>query len=101
MDCHASLSRLLQNQETLLKEKSRIRWIKEGDRNSKFYHRLLSHRSSQSGIYSLRINGDLVDDSAHIESHIIDFYSSLFSSSRPSSYLSRIKDVILPMVFDE
>ena len=42
-----------------------------------------------------------MDDFAYIESHIIDFYSSLFSSSRPSSDLSGIKDMILPMVSDE
>lgn len=44
----------LKLKEIILKQKSRQRWIREGDRNSKYFHTMLKARNRHNAIVSIR-----------------------------------------------
>lgn len=50
LEAHCHLNSLLLRQESLLKEQSRVRWLTNGDRNTAFYHSIVTRRKPSSGI---------------------------------------------------
>ncbi|KHN40116.1 hypothetical protein glysoja_044764, partial [Glycine soja] len=60
-----SLKKSLQDQlwnaayafESMLRQKARVKWLKEGDNNSNYFHRLINHRRRQNVIQGLLIDG--------------------------------------------
>lgn len=69
------------------RKKSREKWLRLGDRNSKFFH--LSVKANRSGTHLLRLkdkNGiDQWSDPAKAEV-AIEYFNDLFKSSNPPSY---------------
>ena len=65
--------------EITLKEQSRIKWLKEGDRNLAFFHSVLKHWKKSSLLRHMEINGILIDNDDDITTHVLDFYKNLLS----------------------
>ena len=57
-----NLRNALQKQHIFWKEKSRISWLKEGDRCTKFFYNYDKIKRAQSFIHSLNIDGIMVED---------------------------------------
>lgn len=77
----ADLSEKLDRKNNYLHQRSRINWLKDGDRNTKFFHHSLRMRRASSGISTLMVDGEICTDEEHIASHIVDFYKNLFAPS--------------------
>jgi hypothetical protein len=60
------------------RQKSRALWLKEGDKNSKFFHRLASSHRSTNTIGKLLINGIPSTSQDEICDHIALFYEQLY-----------------------
>ena len=61
--------------------KSRALFLKEGDRNTKFFHRIAnSHRRSNT-IDRLMVDGELSMDQGFIEGCITQFFRQLYSEN--------------------
>jgi hypothetical protein len=52
-----------------------VRWLKEGDKCTKFFHQVASANRRKS----LIVNGLSTSDPASISEHVVNFYDSLFS----------------------
>ncbi|KAL6136537.1 hypothetical protein ACLB2K_061832 [Fragaria x ananassa] len=78
-ELQANLSESLRPQELYWNEKSRIRWLSEGDRNTSFFHAICRARRSQSSITLLKDGNQIYQDPISIQNHIVDYYSNLFS----------------------
>ncbi|XP_050222727.1 uncharacterized protein LOC126672819 [Mercurialis annua] len=102
MDAHAAFDMVLRQKEIYLKDKSRISWLKEGDRNSEFFHRSCNIRKTKAGIHSMLVDGVLTDDTEKIGNHITTYYDNLFKAA-PLSYpnLDIVKTIIPNMVTEE
>ncbi|XP_077222034.1 uncharacterized protein LOC143855866 [Tasmannia lanceolata] len=61
--------------------KSRATWLKAGDKNSKFFHRMANARRRINSINCLMVNGILLKEKSNISKAILDFYRNLYSSS--------------------
>jgi hypothetical protein len=62
-----------------LEAKIKVLWLKEGDKNAKFFHRLEHSNRRYNIVDALVVNGSLSSDSMKITEHIMQFYSQLYS----------------------
>uniref|UniRef100_A0A2N9J257 Reverse transcriptase domain-containing protein n=1 Tax=Fagus sylvatica TaxID=28930 RepID=A0A2N9J257_FAGSY len=74
----ADLERTSLLEEISWRQKSRALWLKEGDKNTKFFHRLANSNRRYNTISSLSINGVMSTDSDAISEYITNFYNHLF-----------------------
>ena len=74
----SDLEKLLLQKEIMLKEHSRITWLKEGDQNSTCFHSIIKHRKKSNLLRHIEINGVLVDNADDIASHVLEFYKYPF-----------------------
>lgn len=82
----ADLDSLLHYEEIYWKQKAKYKWLKEGDRNTKFFHKIASGRKRKNLITKLMIDGNETIDFETIANATTNFYESLFSQediSRP------------------
>ncbi|XP_071713115.1 uncharacterized protein [Rutidosis leptorrhynchoides] len=71
----------------MLKQKARVKWIVEGDENSKFFHALIRRGYNRNNIRGLSINGVWSEDPFEIKEAIFNHYKGRFedhTTSRPS-----------------
>lgn len=78
------LNEILLREETSRRQKMRIQWARDGDANSKLFHRMASGRRRKSLIKELELeNGCVVRDVEVIASEITRFYADLFAEDMP------------------
>ncbi|XP_077224226.1 uncharacterized protein LOC143857676 [Tasmannia lanceolata] len=71
---------LLLREEISWRQRSRVRWLKEGDKNSAFFHAMASVRRRTNRIESLSVNGLRRNTKEDVSSAIVDFYTKLYAS---------------------
>jgi hypothetical protein len=64
-------------ERTLARQRSRIRWIQEGDANSRLFHIVANGRRLRNFITSIKHNGEVVTDQERKEELFHDAYSQL------------------------
>jgi hypothetical protein len=70
-------------EEILWKQKSRVQWLKEGERNTKFFHRTVMHRRHVNRITHLEDGqGNIVREHSKIEAELINFYRDLLTETQ-------------------
>ncbi|XP_077249006.1 uncharacterized protein LOC143888448 [Tasmannia lanceolata] len=87
---HEELGKIKQEYQTILlheeiswKQKSRVRWLAEGDKNTAYFHAIASARRRRNKIVVINKGGQMVSSKEGISSAIIEFYSNLYSSEDP------------------
>ena len=68
----------LLQQEISYRQKSRVWWLKEGDKCTKFFHQVANANQRNNYIESPTVNVLTASDPAIISDHIVNFYESLF-----------------------
>lgn len=68
----------LKNKESLWAQKSRIQWLKEGDRNTKFFHTMASIRKRKNNFSSLLSKYANLVSPADIKNEAVSYFKSLF-----------------------
>jgi exonuclease III len=72
------LDKLILLDEISWRQKSRALWLKEGDKNSKFFHRLANSHRNTNSIGQLIIDGVVSSNQDEIRDHIANFYEHLY-----------------------
>ena len=82
---HAKLyMQLCKDEESLLKQRSRINWLQLGDRNTKFFHNSLLHRQVRNRIHSLHDStGTIITDQQEMGKLASTYYEQLLSAPQP------------------
>jgi hypothetical protein len=66
------------HEEILWRQKSRILWLQEGERNSKFFHNSMIQRRHQNKIISLKYQqGNKLSNHQDIQSELLQYYKTL------------------------
>lgn len=88
-DAHVALERYIslnQKQLSLLQQKAKLQWSKDGDLNSQYFHAVIAQRRKLNSIYVLiSPTGERLTTGPEIVQHIISYYTGLFGTSRLTS----------------
>jgi len=71
---------LLEKENAMLQQKSRIDWLAKGDQNSKFFHSRLRWRRISNDIKGLVLNEKWCDNPEHVKSAMKDHYEIRFAA---------------------
>lgn len=78
-------------QTAILKQKSRVQWLKEGDANSRFFHRAIQIRNHINSIRTLKMGGSILSTPEIIKSAVLDYFSVFFSEPHSELLLIALK----------
>ena len=71
-----------EQEEILWREKSRVQWLKEGERNTKFFHRAMTHRRYINQITQLEdAQGIPIRDHDQIAEELNSYYKDLLTKT--------------------
>ncbi|CAA0833358.1 DNAse I-like superfamily protein, partial [Striga hermonthica] len=97
----AELDQARKEEENYWRLKSRALWLKERDQNSRFFHAFTAQRRKSNSIYRLVTNGGVVCDSKDtIETHMVEFYTSLFTSEGSSANAETLQHISRTIIDD-
>ena len=93
--------------ESLLRQKSRSRWLQEGDSNSAYFHKVINFRRNYNSIQGILIDGGWVQQPEVVKAEAVNFFLKRFSEQNysrpaldgvqfPSLTLRQMEDMILP-----
>jgi len=67
------------SQEVILRQKAHLRWLKQGDLNTKYFHSVIKWRRVRNGLYGLRNKGQWYEEQSVVKEKVRDFYEQRFS----------------------
>lgn len=71
----------LHRQEIYWQEKARVGWHLNGDRKSKYFHRVTKLKNKTKIISNIRHNDEIISEPLRIADHIVSYYKILFVST--------------------
>ncbi|KAM0872963.1 hypothetical protein ACQ4PT_038412 [Festuca glaucescens] len=95
------LCEMFEREEIMARQRSRVEWLREGDRNTAFFHSKASARRRTNRIAELvREDGSVCSDQAGIKGMVQHFYEDLFSSE-PVESMDTVLEAIPAKVDDQ
>ena len=94
------IQKLKNREELMWKQRSRNMWLKEGDRNTRYFHCRANQRNRRNLILgSEDETGNWVEDEGQMSRVVQDYFGSMFTSSNPSGF-DEILEGMQPVTFD-
>ncbi|XP_071909589.1 uncharacterized protein [Coffea arabica] len=88
------LNRAYKDEELFWSQKARSRWLKEGDRNTAFFHISVMAKRKRNRISAIqKANGNWCTSEEEIEKELCDHYTELFKSSQPEGLQEILHEV--------
>ena len=63
------------------RQKSRLLFVKEGDNNTRFFHRVANSHRRTNYLRGIEVDGVLYEDEDEVRSKVVHFYQSLYTES--------------------
>ncbi|KAL0367264.1 UNVERIFIED_CONTAM: putative mitochondrial protein [Sesamum radiatum] len=97
------LEELINAREVKWKQRSKIEWLKDGDKNTSYFHSKASSRWEKNQVRKLRNdNGEWKSTEEGIREVILDYFSNIFSSVEPYDRdLEEVLRTVQPRVTEE
>ena len=81
-EIRSQIQNLLSLEEVSWRRKSRMLCIKEGDNNTKFFHKMANSRRRYNHISMLEVDGVIYEDESEMANQIVQFYKNLYKESK-------------------
>jgi hypothetical protein len=81
------LDRLAHLEETSWRQKSRVLWLKEGDNNTKYFHKVANSNRRRNYMDQVEVEGIVYENEPDIREKVVSFYENLYKEAeiwRPS-----------------
>lgn len=75
---------VLKQEELFWFQKSRVKWIMDGDSNTKFFHQSTLARRRVNKIIMLKVGDEWIQDQLILKQHCLDHFENIFASTRSS-----------------
>ena len=99
-EARAELRRALAREEGYWKQKAKVKWLKDGDKNSKYFHSVVAERRAKSIIHRIKNGqGEWISDEGQVSAVAVEFFKALLTAE-PVGGPSNILDVIPKVVSD-
>ncbi|XP_071933546.1 uncharacterized protein [Coffea arabica] len=81
------LTEAYRKEEAYWGQKARVQWLKEGDRNTRYFHSEVEGRRKKNSISALqRDDGTWCESEEEVEGEINEYFEKLFTSSNPRQF---------------
>ncbi|KAK3206960.1 hypothetical protein Dsin_021006 [Dipteronia sinensis] len=70
----------IKSDEQMWRQKSRVKWLKEGDKNTKFFHCMANSRRRSNFIGDIMFEGVRVSEPSQVKCGIFNFFKSYFKN---------------------
>jgi hypothetical protein len=87
----SDLERTILQEEISWRQKSRVLWLKEGDKCTKYFLWVSNSNRRFNSIESLSVNGSISSDQSVVRDYAAQFYETLFA--KPYSWRLRLDDL--------
>ena len=64
------------------RQKSRMLWIKEGDNNTKFFHKMANSQRRFNHLSFLEVDGVIYEEESEMAALVVNFYKNLYQESK-------------------
>ncbi|WMV33972.1 hypothetical protein MTR67_027357 [Solanum verrucosum] len=75
------LEEIVKNEETAWRQRSRAVWLRQGDRNTNFFHKVANSHRRVNTIDKIKVKEELLTEPAEIQREIIEYYENLYSET--------------------
>lgn len=75
------LQRAFAVRDSILKQKSRLKWETDGNTNSRFYLQLIKYKQNKSHIHGIWVNNAWISKPKEIKDHFLQHFINLFSQN--------------------
>lgn len=69
--------------ESMWKQKSRVRWVKLGDKNTRFFQIVANNRFRKSVMGSVKVEDRVVEDPKEIKLEAVRYFQAIFNEDQP------------------
>ena len=77
----SQLENLLSLEEISLRQKSRMLCIKEGDNNTKFFHKVANSQRRYNHLSVLEVDGVIYEEDSEVADQVVQFYKKLYTET--------------------
>ena len=74
--------RLLRAKDSMMVQRSRIKWLREGDANTKFFHNCVKGRASRNQVNAILVDGVWIQSPTEVRRVVVEYFTNHVSTER-------------------